>query len=697
MALPENKLLTISGPFATGDIVIAGGSIVEEMGRPFRMELELYSERLDLTFDELIGQEILVTVHQYEDGPKRYFHGHVTEFGQLMPGQRYARYRMVVRPWLWLHTRTSDCEIFQNLNAPDIIKDVFGQGGVGAHQDKLTGNYQEREYCVQYRETNFAFVSRLMEQEGIYYYFEHSDGAHTLLMCDDPSAHTSLASDYQTIKFIRSTIAGSGEPGVYSLEVGRTWRTGVYTHTDYDFTRPRTDIKTALSSPLSQQAYNSFEFYDFPGQYVQEGNGEHLANVRLQELQADQERVHMEGTALGMAVGYTFTLDEFPFREDQNREYLVVKAYTQLVGASEATAGGGVASGERFRTKIEAIPAEMPYRSPSITPKPVVWGPQTARVVGDQSEEITTDEYGRVKVKFHWDRADVEDVNRTCFIRVAQIWAGQGFGTIFIPRHDEEVVVEFLEGDPDRPLIVGRVYNAVQTVPYNLPENKRIEGIKTHSTLEGDQNTFNELRFEDDKDKELIYLHAERDMHRYVENNDKVEIGFDKREEADGNQEIAVFNNQVEKVGTPEAAEGSRTTTIHNNDTVAIGNDQAADGSQSVSIYNNRTVTLDQGNDGLTINTGDRTTEISQGNDTLTISQGDLTITVSAGKISMEAGTEIKLTVGNNSITLDTSGITVAGAQVDVTGDAALSLGAPNVSVAGDAATDISGGIVQIN
>jgi type VI secretion system secreted protein VgrG len=317
-------------------------------------------------------------------------------------------------------------------------------------------------------------------------------------------------------------------------------------------------------------------------------------------------------------------------------------------------------SGIHFDCKFEAIGSQRPFRSASITPKPVVKGPQTALVVGKSGEEIWTDQYGRVKVQFHWDRLGEKNENSSCWLRVAQIWAGKQWGAIHIPRIGQEVIVDFLEGDPDQPIVTGRVYNSEQKVPYDLPANQTQSGLKSRSTKEGTAELFNELRFEDKKDEEQIYFHAQKNFDRVVENNDTLKVGFEKKDK----------------------------------------------GNQTIDIYNDRTVTLEKGHDKLQIKEGNRTElidkgndelTIAQGNNTITISQGNLTIKIDAGKASIEAAQEILLKVGNSSITIKPAAIELASVNIKSTADGQLEATGAQAKVTGSGMLDLNGGTIMMN
>lgn len=680
----------------------------ESLGRPFRFELELFSDDDHVDLDAVLGLPMGVALEQRGDTP-RYFHGHAIRFEHVGLVGRRSVYRATLRPWLWFLTRTADCRIFQNLTAPDIVQKIFRDRGFSDFENKLAGTYRQREYCVQYRETDFRFVSRLLEEEGIYYYFRHEAGKHTLVLANGIGGHAAVPG-YDTVGYREEDAAsGRGDEAIFRWSVARRVRTAAFALTDYDFEKPSSDLSAAGTAARSYP-HADLEIFDYPGGYVLANDGSNYAKVRLEEEQARFEQTSGEGNVRGLFAGGLFTLADFP-RTDQNREYLIVSAEHEATvpQGDSASAGGGAV----YRGKIAAIPSSQQFRPQRETPRAVVKGPQTALVVGPSGEEIWTDKYGRVKVQFPWDRYGTKDENSSCWVRVAQVWAGKTWGGIDIPRIGQEVVVEFLEGDPDRPLVTGRVYNAEQMPPYTLPDNATQSGVKTRSTKSGDGTTFNELRFEDLKGSEQIYFHAEKNFDRVVENNDTLRVGFDKKDK--GDQTVEIFNNQSVSVGTSDAEDGSRTVTVFNNDTLTVGVDGCADGSQTITVLTNRTETVKNGDETVTIESGNRTVAVNSGNDVhqvksgnrtvqvdagndeVTVKQGNRTVTVTAGSCTIEAGTSIELKVGGNSIKIEQAGITIKGTQIAIQGEAKTQVKGAVTQVNGDGMLQMKGGIVQIN
>jgi type VI secretion system secreted protein VgrG len=542
----------------------------EALGRLYEYTVDLLSDNESVSPDDLLGKQMTVEMDMVNT-TKRYFDGFVSRFTQVGHIAYFAHYRATLRPWFWLLTQTSDCRIFQNKTVPDIVKEVFADNGFGDFEERLSGSYREWEYCVQYRETDFNFISRLLEQEGIYYYFKHEPGKHTMILCDDYSSHSVLEA-YAEIPYLPLSETGSSRwrDYIHSWKFSKSVQPGKYAHTDYDFKKPKSDLSSNALQPRSH-SYADYEIYDYPGEYEVAPDGEGYARHRIQELQAGHEVLEGKGNARGVTTGGLFTMTEHP-RGDQNREYLVTGAsYTLQADGFESVPG--VAQGPLYGCELSCMYTKESFRPGRTTPKPMVQGPQTAVVVGPGGEEIYTDEYGRVKLQFHWDRYGKKDENSSCWVRVAQVWAGKNWGAMHIPRIGQEVIVDFLEGDPDRPIVTGRVYNADQMPPYDLPANMTQSGVKSRSTKGGNPSTFNEIRFEDKKGSEQLYVHAEKNQDNIVENDETTSVGHDRTEDVGHDETITIGNDRTESVGNNEQISigVNRTETVGSNESVSIG------------------------------------------------------------------------------------------------------------------------------
>lgn len=545
----KHREIAVGTPLGEDVLLLVNMSAVEQLGRPFTFELELLSEDHNIKFEDIVGQNVTIRFEISKD-KTRYFNGYVSRFTQTPGAARLAQYRATVVPWLWFLTRTADCRIFQEMKAPDIIKQVFRDLGFTDFEDRLSGTYQQWEYCVQYRETDFNFVSRLMEQEGIYYFFEHENGKHILVLADSPGAHKPFPG-YEQIRYRSPDEAVSFREVISSWTIETRIQPGLYTLNDFDFKNTQKDLQ-ARAKLARKHAGADFEIYDYPGEYVESGDGENYARKRIEELQAQYEMITASSDARGICAGCNFTLTDYP-REDQNRKYLITSA-SYDIGSEEFDTSEGGGGQIIYSCSFTAIDAAQPYCSPRITAKPSIPGPQTAIVVGPSGEEIYTDKYGRVKVQFHWDRYSKADENSSCWIRVAQVWAGKKWGAMYIPRIGQEVIIEFLEGDPDQPIITGRVYNGQAMPPYELPGNKTMSTLKSNSSKGG--QGFNEIRFEDKKDSEQIFVHAEKDedvrvksdCREWIGNERHLIVKKDQLEQVEGDKHLTVKGDQNEKI-----------------------------------------------------------------------------------------------------------------------------------------------------
>ncbi|BBA33035.1 uncharacterized protein sS8_1073 [Methylocaldum marinum] len=630
--IQKTRLIQVFSPLGPDILLFHRMQGLERLGGLFDYELDLLSANGAINADQLLGDRLDVALTLPDDSV-RYFNGVVCRFAQLGgaldPDRTLVHYRVTLRPWLWLLTRTSDCRIFQKKTAPDIIAQVFRDHGFTDFEARLSLTYPQREYCVQYRESDFNFVSRLMEEEGIYYFFEHAKGKHTLILADAAAAHPKVPG-YESIPYFEpNNSARRLRDHLFSWSFAREIQPGCCVLTDYDFTKPMADLQVKRQQPRPH-AQAEWEVFDYPGQYAQVEHGEHYASTRLEELHARHELVQARGNAQGLACGALFGLTDYP-REDQNREYLIVSAEYRLQ-SNAYLSEGPVLEEEAFDCTLTALDSRQPYRPARETVKPAVRGPQTAVVVGPAGEEIYTDQYGRVKVQFHWDREGQRNENSSCWIRVSHPWAGKNWGAVSIPRIGQEVIVDFLEGNPDQPIITGRVYNGDTMPPYALPGAAVISGIKS-DTHKG--QGYNEISMDDTAGDEKITIHAQYDMNTTVEHD----------------QTNAIKNN--------------RTTTVTVDDTLTV------DANRTMHVKGQLSETVDAGH--LLTVKGGLTEDITDGR----------TITVT-GPIdqSSTATTDLHAT-GAGTYTSDTSlRLAVMGSTIEITPDAiTLSVGASTVKI----------------
>ncbi len=680
----------------------------DELSRPFRYELILLSESDRHAFHDLLGTDITVTM-SHADGSERYFHGLVSEFACAGTEGEFARYRAVLRPWIWFLSRTHDCRIFQEKNAIEIVKEVFGAYGFAEFEDRLNGSFNSREYCVQYRESDFAFVSRLLESEGVTFFFEHEDGKHTLVLSD--GEHQTVPGFEEVPFFPESDLARRERDHIFSWTAISTVQSGAYVHTSYDFKKPKADLMAKLEQPMAHEIADG-EIYDYPGPHIELGHGDSIAKTRLEEELAHHHRLKGKGTVEGLYAGCLFSLIDYP-RQDQNREYLVI-AIEHEIWEDEYRSRGAPEEDDVYNCEFEAMPSDQPFRPERRTYVPTVLGPQTAVVTGPAGEEIHTDQYGRVKVQFHWDRLNPADETSSCWVRVSQIWAGSGYGWITIPRIGQEVIVDFLEGDPDQPIITGRVYNANQMPPYGLPANATQSGIKSNSSKGGGGS--NEIRFEDKKGDEQVYIHAEKNQDEVVENDKTQVVHHDETLTVDNNrtrmvgvdESVTIGNKQSIPVGVnqPIAVGANQTETVGSNrsDSVGMNETRNVGLAQQMSIGAARNVSVGAdkahqigaadswaigaarstkiGQDESLDVGNNRTTNIGD-NESLSVGKDQ---SVDVGKtFSLQAGDEISLTTGKASIVMRKDGtITIKGKDIKIEGSGKIDVKASqNITMKG--------------
>jgi type VI secretion system secreted protein VgrG len=640
----------------------AGVSMLEES------QIFLLSDKPEIAPEKMLGQTVDVQI-KLRDGELRHICGYVTRFGIGRHQGRYFGYLAEVRPWLWFLTRTSDCRIFQEMTVPDIVKKVFADyGGIAAFEFKLDRSYRTRDYCVQYRETDFNFVARLMEDEGIFWYFEHDAGEHKLIVVDSPDA-LSAAPHTDSLPYYGNL--GQSSPDidiVTDWNFAREVRPGKVTLRSYWFETPSTSLEVSKGE-TRQHDQAEYELYDYQGDYFKKPDGEQIARVRLDEAQARHELLTGSTNAYGLGNGRLFTLTRHP-RDDQNAEYFVVQ--TQISVSVNSLESGNDAG--EYSCRFTAIPLGQVYRPPRRTPKPAVQGPQSAVVTGPGGEEIFTDKYGRVKVQFHWDRYGKKNETSSCWLRVSHPWAGKSFGMIHIPRIGQEVIVDFLEGDPDQPLITGRVYNAEQMPPWDLPANATQSGILTRSSKGGAYGNANALRFEDKKGAEQVWLHAEKNQDIEVENDETHWVGHDRKKTIDHDETTLVKHDRTETVDNDETItiHHDRTETVDNNETITIhGNrTETVDKNETITIHQSRTETVDK-EESITIHGG--RTETVDKEEKITIGGGrtesvakDEKISIGGARTETVAKDETITISGNRteSVTKNET-ITISGARTE--------------------------------
>jgi type VI secretion system secreted protein VgrG len=719
MALKQaSRLLNVKTPLGDDVLLLTGFSGEEGLSQLFRFTLDMISDNASVAGKDLLGQGVTFSIRLADDS-LRHFHGIVSRFSAGDEDENGRRaYRAEVVPWLWFLTRNSDCRIFQKMTAPDIIQQIFKDRGFSDFQVKLRGHHAKREYCVQHQETDFNFVSRLMEEEGIFYFFEHADGKHKMILGDKATAYVDgkqkevdYPSDFGTLAL---------EDHIRSWEHAYEFRTGKFAQTDYNFETPSTSLATNANTVVSVPGNTKFEFFEYPGIYGMKSDGQPLTDVRMEEEEAQHDVVLGASIVRALTPGGKFKIRQHRAATEKGKSYVITRVSHAARELLDYETGGG-SPDFGYENSFSCIPDKVTFRPPRVTRKPRVEGIQTAIVVGPGGEEIYPDKYGRVKVQFHWDRYGKKDENSSCWIRVAQVHAGKGFGGIDIPRIGDEVIVAFPNGDPDQPIITGRLYHAENMPPFGLPGAKTISGMKT-KTYKGDG--YNEMVMDDTPGNELIRIHGQYDMDSTIEHdlrehvlnnrsrdvtvNETILIGADRSKHIKANETTNVDKNRTETVGANETITigGARSETVAKNETISIGGartetvaasetitiggartekvggaesitiaaarTEKVGGAESINIAAARTENVG-GAESITI--GGARTESVGGNESVSIGGGRTVSVKNADglkvgtNLSISAGDSISLTTGSASIVLKKDGtITIKGKDILIKG-----------------------------
>jgi type VI secretion system secreted protein VgrG len=619
------RLIAIDTSLGPDKLMLLRYSGSESISAPFSFELELLSEH-EISFEDIVGKPATISI-ALADG-ERFINGVVSRFGQTGEQSTYHHYSAQLVPWFWLLTRRADCRIFQNKSTPEIIEDVFKTLGFTDYELSLTNSYPKRAYCVQYRETDFNFVSRLMEYHGIYYFFRHEAQKHIMVLADSPSAVKPCPShDKAEYRGVENTFEDDRDV-VTSWLSEQELRPGSWALTDFNFERPASNMSASVDS-LVKTWKKELQIYDYPAGCDARSDTEAIARVRMETEESLQQVARAKTTCRAFLPGFKFELIDHPIKS-QGREWLITEA--QHDATASGYRSGQTEQSSQYGNRIVCIPADVPFHPPRVARRPFVEGPQTALVVGPKGEEIYPDKYGRVKVQFHWDRAGKYDADSSCWIRVSQAWAGNGWGAISLPRIGQEVIVDFLEGDPDQPIITGRVYNGQDMPPYALPAEMTKTALKSNSSKGGDG--FNELRIEDKKGEEQIFVHAEKNLDIRVKNNEYETVSKD-------------FHLIVEQ-DKYEHTKNDHYETIDRDYAQAVGRDHhlKVTGKEALEVGGSLSLKV----------TGDVAEQFGQNHST----EVSMAAYLKAGMtIVLEAPTGITLKCGGNSVVLDPSGVTI--------------------------------------
>ncbi|WP_418648170.1 type VI secretion system Vgr family protein [Thauera butanivorans] len=716
-----NRLLIAHTPL--GDALWAVSlSGREALSSLYRFTVRFKSASPDLDCQAMIGERCAIELETDRRG-RRYLSGQMIDFAAVGHEGRHWVYETTLAPRLWHASRRADFRIWQNQSVPDILYQVLGENAVRFDM-RLKARYKRWTYLVQYRETDLSFICRQLEHEGIFFWFEHAADGETLVLADHLSAHPDCPG-YATVPYYSGVQTRPDRDHFDAWRLTRRVETGRLIHADYDFERPSSDLTTEHADPRGH-LFDHYTRYHYPGDYLDPGDGAQYAANTLERLQRQQETIHLSGRVRGAAPGHRLTLTGHP-RADQNRELTLVAVSYDIADNDYEGAAGSTAS--HFHVDVEALPAERPFRPPLATPKPRARGVETAVVVGPPGEEIHTDEYGRVKVHFHWDRYGKKDGTDTCWIRVASPWAGSNFGAIHIPRIGQEVIVDFEHGDPDRPIITGRVYNAEQMPPWSLPANRTQSGILTRSSkggaagagLRDGAGDANALRFEDKKGAEQVWFHAQKDALTEVEHDESKWVGNDRRKEIDRDEFNTIHRDRTEVVDRNEKIDvhGWRTETVDLDETLTVHQNRTrtVDGNEALTIHKSRTKTVDRNETdrigkNWSIKVGKNKTEtiamaylqnvglgrmenvglgyslnVGMAMNTLVglsqTSQIGIDKTTTVGQhLTLQAGESITLKVGASTLVMKADGtITINGKSIDVVGSEHIGLDSERIDI----------------
>lgn len=705
----ESRLLAVSTPLGEDVLLLTGFSGREELSRPFTYELEFLSEEEAIAPKDIVGKAITWSVN-HQDKEPRHFHGIVRRFvaGALhLHGLR--TYRAEVVPWLWFLTRTTNCRIFQNKTSPQIIEILFKEYGFKDYEPALKRSYPPWEYCVQYRESAFAFISRLMEHEGIFYYFRHEEDKHTLVLADHKGAYKDCVENQVEYS------AGSLAPNhIDTWEHQCEFRTGRWAHTDYNFETPSTNLLTSTNTLMKLPGVGKFEVFDYPGDYRVKGEGEADVKVRMEEEEAGHDVVVGAGNCCTFTPGGKFTLQSHDTASEAGKSYVLTSVEHMATDASYGQ-NGEVST---YRNRFTCIPDTVTFRPARVTPQPVVHGPQTAVVVGPTSEKIFCDKYGRIKVQFHWDRLGKMNEESSCWVRVSQNWGGANWGGMFIPHVGQEVIVEFEEGDPDRPLVTGRVYNAEIMPPLELPANKTKSAIRDHGgneiIMEG-HGGVQQIRLFSPHSNTVMTMGAPGSPPGW---NTATEMFITFLAGKDWNVDIGKNHNENIKGYKKQSIALFRHTFVGLVDHQTVGgakiNEVGGFRAEVVALYKKEIV---RGRKNVVI--GSNLTETVRGKHTMTVKK-DASLTVTEGyevsaktveingeeMIVLEDGKEISLLCGKSSINMKSDGtITIKAkkVEIDATEDAIVRSGSdvfidgPKVRIEGDKGNILTSGLLKIN
>lgn len=681
------------GDYGPDDLLVTSFRGTEGVSELFRFEIELASEDAEVDFEAVVGQSATLTLSE-SDGD-RYVHGIVSAFEAIGFGRRFTRYRATLVPGVWPLTLIRRSRIYEEVMMADIFRHVLEDDGIPSDRFRITADedHRTREYCVQYRESDWDFICRLMEAEGFIYFFEQTEEGAVLVIDDRRDERPAIEGD-ANITFRDPGMGVAAQGQIWQFMARREVRPTKVVLREYDFRHPSQNPEEKLSADV-EPAFDQEALcdYDYPGGTVDRTVATPPPAFRLEELRTGDLTMSGESNLPRLRPAHRFTL-EGHHREGFNIEYQVIRVVhegSQEQAAQEEAAQEG---GTVYHNRIECVPGDAYWRAPRRTPVPRIRGPQTARVVGPDGEEIHTDQHGRIRVEFHWNRHDGQNDDMACWMRVSQAWAGPGWGSLFIPRIGHEVVVQFLEGDPDRPLVTGSVYNGANPPPYTLPDEKTKSTIKSDSSLGG--GGFNELRFEDAKGSEEIFLHAEKDWNTVVGNDNGESIGHDQNLSVGNDRHKIIENDQTEEVKgnkstivrknvTEEVTQNVSITVNQNRTDHVVGNvDTTIDGSETRAITGAQSISVTE----TLLIMSNGTQDLTSASDIRVNSSTQ--VAIGAPQITIQAGDQITLQVGGSQIVITSSSIQISSAQIAIGASGPTDLQGATVSILADSNCTVS-------
>jgi type VI secretion system secreted protein VgrG len=683
----KGRPMRVDGPLPEDTLLLEGFEAEEGLSRPYLYTLDFVSEDHAVKPEDVLRKPFLVSMETLPDQDPFLTHGVVRSFVRLGVSEELASYRAELVPAMWFLTQTFDCRIFQEMTALEIVKDILGDANPEVEfEDRCTRSYPKREYCVQYRESSFNFVSRLLEEEGIFYFFEHTDSAHKLILADAKSAFKPCPG----YKKLRIDPQGAlEEQCIRSLVEEHAVRSYEVMLSDYDPLQP----SLQLYGTMRGRDIIMDPVFDYPGLFTDRDVGEQRARSDLERREKMRHRVSGTATAHGLRAGTVIEVEDH-VRPEANRGY-----YLDRVRRSAYSGGFRAWGGAEFNysTEFTAFPDDVPFRPDLAARRPVVQGTQTAVVVGKKGEEVWVDQHGRIKVQFHWDRYGNKDENSSCWVRVSTQTAGKNWGHIEIPRIGHEVIVDFLEGNPDRPIVVGSVYNAEMKTPYPLPDKQLVSGIKTRSSPKA--QGYNELIMDDLKDKELIRMHAQRNHQVKVLRSESRKVGLHQVEVIDGARGVKIDGetkldlaegDEIGDVGEKGKWEKDLGDLLQvtSNRYVEIGKEQ------DVKCENGHHLVVVDGDVTTLIEKGNLEDKLEKGNHTTELLDGNVEVTTSKGTITLDASDKILLKCGQSSIELKPSKITLTIGESKVTLDQMnVKIETPNLKAKADMMVEVEAGL----